>query len=256
MDIQQQKLYNVLILGDVCRDIYVFGNCSRLSPEAPVPILDQEKLEVKLGMVANVKSNFENMSPQSNIVYITHDPELSVKTRYVDSRSGQQIMRHDVSKKIPELNVDNIPKIHYEAIIISDYNKGFITSKTIKFLKELKSPIFVDTKKRNLADYSECVVKVNEFEDKKAYNKKKCDLIVTKGAQGAFWNNVQYPTDAVEVHDVCGAGDVFLASLVASWLEVRDIETSIKSANKCAAFSVTKVGSYSLTSQEFEKLKV
>ena len=256
MDTQQQKLYNVLILGDVCQDIYIFGNCVRLSPEAPVPVLDQERKEIKLGMVANVKANFENMSIHSRITYITHDPEVSVKTRFVDSRSGQQIMRHDFSRKVIELNVDDIPKMNYDAIIISDYNKGFITSKTIKFLKKLKSPIFVDTKKRNLSDYSGCIVKVNEFEDKKAYNKKDCNLIVTKGSLGAVWNNKKYETDVVEVHDVCGAGDVFLASLVSRWLETKDIEKSIKTANKCASFSVTKIGSYSLTHTEYNKFKI
>ncbi len=255
MATQQQNQYSVLILGDVCKDIYVFGECLRLSPEAPVPVLDQKLVEERFGMVANVKSNFENMSPNSDISYLTHDSNLSVKTRFVDSRSGQQIMRHDVSQKIPELDLKNIKSKKYDAIIVSDYNKGFINNKTIEFLKQTKSPIFVDTKKRNLSSYSGCYVKVNEFEDKKAYNKKGCNLIVTLGSKGALYNGTEYPTDVVEVHDACGAGDVFLASLVSRWLETRDLDASIKTANKCASYSVTKVGSYSLTLEEYEKLK-
>lgn len=256
MDTQQQNQYNVLILGDVCKDIYIFGECLRLSPEAPVPVLDQKSIEERFGMVANVKNNFANMSPKSTISYLTHDANLSVKTRFVDSKSGQQIMRHDVSQKIPELDLKKIEKKKYDAIIISDYNKGFINSRVVEFLKNLKSPIFVDTKKRNLACYSGCYVKVNEFEDKKAYNKKDCNLIVTLGSGGALYDRIKYPTDVVEAHDVCGAGDVFLASLVSRWLETKDLGYSIKTANKCASYSVTKIGSYSLSLEEYEKLKV
>ena len=207
-------------------------------------------------MVANVRNNFSNMSPNSIVSYLTHDSSLSVKTRFVDSRSGQQIMRHDISQKIPELNIQNIKKEKYDAIIISDYNKGFITPKTVEFLKSLDSPIFVDTKKRNLSCYNDCYVKVNEFEDKKAYNKKSCELIVTLGSKGALYRGIEYPTDVVEVHDACGAGDVFLASLVARWLETSDIDSSIKTANKCASYSVTKIGSYSLSLKEYNNLKV
>tara|TARA_B100001057_G_scaffold498549_1_gene605893 strand:- start:1350 stop:2120 length:771 start_codon:yes stop_codon:yes gene_type:complete len=256
MDTQQQNQYNVLILGDSCEDVYIFGECPRLSSEAPVPVLEQKKVEVKFGMVANVKSNFENMSPKSKVNYLTHNPKLSTKTRFVDIRSGQQVMRHDILQKIPEIDIKDIPKEKYDAIIISDYDMGFISKKTIDFLKSINSPIFVDTKKRNLSCYSGCVVKINEFEEKKAYNKKGCDLIVTVGSKGAKWSGKKYTTDVVEAHDVCGAGDVFLASLVARWLETKNLEMSIKTANKCASLSVTKIGCYSLSCQEYEDLKI
>ena len=79
--------------------------------------------------------------------------------------------------------------------------------------------------------------------------------IVTLGSEGCIYNNEIFNAKKVDVYDVCGAGDVFLASLVSRWLETRDLDASIKTANKCASYSVTKVGSYSLTLEEYEKLK-
>ena len=60
MDIQQQKLYKILLIGDSCEDIYHFGTCQRISPEAPVPILKKAYEEIRPGMSANVAANLES----------------------------------------------------------------------------------------------------------------------------------------------------------------------------------------------------
>jgi D-beta-D-heptose 7-phosphate kinase/D-beta-D-heptose 1-phosphate adenosyltransferase len=61
MDTQPRKLLKVLLLGDHCEDVYHYGVCERISPEAPVPILKKFKTVTKEGMSSNVKNNLESL---------------------------------------------------------------------------------------------------------------------------------------------------------------------------------------------------
>jgi sugar/nucleoside kinase (ribokinase family) len=63
-----------------------------------------------------------------------------------------------------------------------------------------------------------------------------------------------YPTDPVEVVDVCGAGDTFLAAVVYQYLNAKDIGTAIKFANQCAAITVQHRGVYSLTKSDLDSI--
>ena len=66
MDTQQRKFWKVLLVGDSCLDIYHYGTCDRLSPEAPIPVLKQTRIETKHGMSSNVKRNFEKLIDHLN----------------------------------------------------------------------------------------------------------------------------------------------------------------------------------------------
>jgi sugar/nucleoside kinase (ribokinase family) len=91
-----------------------------------------------------------------------------------------------------------------------------------------------------------CIVKINSLEFERA--KTLCsDLIVTKGKYGALYKNRKFPAPAVEVHDVCGAGDTFLSALVYYYLLYNNIEIAIDRANKAAAITVQHSGVYVLT---------
>ena len=59
--IQQQKSYKILLIGEICKDVYVFGTVNRLNPEAPVPILKKIRKDYKHGMSGNVFKNIQNM---------------------------------------------------------------------------------------------------------------------------------------------------------------------------------------------------
>ena len=74
------------------------------------------------------------------------------------------------------------------------------------------------------------------------------------GGNGAVYNNKHYKTKPVEVFDVCGAGDVFLASMVKQYLETKSMEESIIFANKCASMSVTKMGTYVLCREDIDEI--
>ena len=60
MDTQQQKSWNILLVGDSCEDVYHYGICDRMSPEAPVPVFKELRREIKQGMSSNVKLNLES----------------------------------------------------------------------------------------------------------------------------------------------------------------------------------------------------
>ena len=86
MDIQQQKKFKILLIGDSCKDEYHYGRSHRLSPEAPVPVLNFKNTIVKPGMAANVRENL--LAFDCDVDFITNKEEI-VKSRYIDQRSGQ-----------------------------------------------------------------------------------------------------------------------------------------------------------------------
>jgi bifunctional ADP-heptose synthase (sugar kinase/adenylyltransferase) len=169
----------------------------------------------------------------------------SVKTRLIDSRSKQQIVRIDADIKNEPLAFETeIPKI-YHAIVISDYNKGLITYELIEELrKEFPGPIFIDTKKQDLKRFEGCIVKINEVEYK-ARHSDCTDMIVTLGKEGALYKHKMYPAPEIDVTDVCGAGDTFLAALAYEYLYTDgNMESAIQFAIRASAVTVQHTGVY------------
>jgi D-beta-D-heptose 7-phosphate kinase/D-beta-D-heptose 1-phosphate adenosyltransferase len=249
------KQLNVLLLGDDCRDIYVYGHVNRISPEAPVPILEESHSEVKLGMSGNV---FENLAKLNcNVKHITGN-KTSVKTRYIDLKSGHQLMRLDedcISDPI-ELS-EQLFEQNFDCVVVSDYNKGSITNDTFDRLTTIyRGPIFVDTKKTDLSHLdiiyppSQIYIKINELEYSKLQYKNTRNLIVTMGKDGAKFKGKKYNTPKVNVADVCGAGDTHLSALAYMFCQTGDIEHSIRWANRAASITVQHLGVYAPTLEE------
>ena len=86
-----QEPFRVLLIGDSCYDIYHTGSVDRISPEAPVPVFDLEGTHTKKGMASNVYSNLMSLDVEVDI--ITEYSEN--KNRYIDSKTGQQLLRVD-----------------------------------------------------------------------------------------------------------------------------------------------------------------
>jgi D-beta-D-heptose 7-phosphate kinase/D-beta-D-heptose 1-phosphate adenosyltransferase len=245
--------FKILLIGDSCVDEYYIGNCDRLSPEAPVPIIKIIDHYSLPGMAGNVRKNFIALGVDPE--YITNI-ETIVKTRYIDQKSGQQLIRVDSEPYVQEWNgVTSLKLFEYDAIVISDYNKGFINYDQIEIiLKESQVPVFIDTKKTDLARMMGAFVKINskEYSLAKSY----CEnLIVTLGGQGARYQGKIYPAPRVEVSDVCGAGDTFLAALTYQYLTTKKIETAIEFANKAGSITVQHRGNYAPTLQEIFETK-
>lgn len=246
---------NVLVVGEVCNDNTYYCEVSRISPEAPVPVADLIWKSGADGMAGNVNSNLRAFGIKTVFVHQPLEKHIN-KTRYVDQKSGQHLIRvDDTHPNITPLDVTEIDNIdQYDAIVISDYNKGFVEYETVEHLRKLyKGPIFIDSKKKDLGRFKDCIVKVNESEYNHATSVPS-NLIVTKGGAGALYEDVLYPAVKADMFDVCGAGDTFLTGLVFKYLKGSSMGECIEFANKCAAIAVQHRGTYTLTTHDIESL--
>lgn len=249
MDTPAQPKFNILLIGDDCVDVYQYGNVDRISPEAPVPIFESVSEESRPGMAANVLANLEALGCTVNYLH----GETSVKTRLIDARSRQQVLRIDNDNYSEPLEiVTAIPDI-YDAVVISDYNKGTVSYELLKELRqEFDGPIFVDTKKTDLEKLEGCTVKINSLEYSRITSV--CsDLVVTLGKAGARYGTTVYSAPEVEIADVTGAGDTFLAALCFEYLRSDgDMQQAIEFAIRASAVTVQHQGVYAPALEEIQ----
>ena len=256
MDTQLHKSYKVLLIGDSCLDVYHFGTCDRMSMEAPVPVMREKYIKTQEGMAGNVKNNLESFG--LTVDFITNK-QLIKKHRYIDIKTKAHLLRVDEGEvgSLPPVS-QKIEKKKYDALVISDYNKGFLP---FKICKQITAdfhdvPVFVDSKKKNLECFHKSILKINEHEYQHSINVcPSSETIVTRGDKGASFKGKNFSTKKIVVHDVCGAGDVFLSSLVYNFLETRSLDRAIVYANKLASLSVTKFGTYVLTREEIDEVR-
>ena len=249
MDSQPQKKFNILLIGDHCIDVYQYGTIDRLSPEAPVPVFVPTHRETRDGMAGNVYNNLEALGCDVEYLF----GETSTKTRLIDQRSGQQIARIDNDVLSEPITFETaIPT--YDAVVISDYAKGVVDLDLIQHvLQTVKCPVFIDTKLTDLAPMEGAWVKINELEYSKI--KTECTgLIVTRGARGAniMHQSIHCPAPAVEVTDVTGAGDTFLAALAYQYLVTQDIKSAVEFATLAASITVQHLGVYAPLLEEIK----
>lgn len=249
---QPPKKFKVLLVGDNCQDIYKYGTVDRISPEAPVPIFKFLYEEQKPGMAANVCANLEAFDVD---VTACLGPK-SKKTRLIDVKSRQHIVRIDNDVISNSVEFESIGELNcYDAVVISDYNKGWVSYQLVQDIrKNYAGPIFVDSKKTDLKQFNGCFVKINKKEYVESVSHV-FNMIVTLGSGGARYHNQTYPVDKVEVVDVCGAGDTFLAALVFEYLNTSSIESAIPFANRAGAICVQHSGVYTLTKQDIENIR-
>ena len=250
---------NVIVIGDKCTDKYIFGECNRLSPEQPVPVLDQTKIEERPGMAGNTELNLKAFGINTLLL---SQREPITKTRFVDTNSGYQLMRLDETPQVSRIaNAElKMAMMHMnpDAIVISDYDKGYITDEDLWHLcNNFNRPVFVDTKKRRLFHKDNVFWKINKKEYDlldKDHLPNDSHLIVTLGSDGALWSGMKFLPQVVKVFDVCGAGDTFMAALVYEFLKTKNMQKSIDLANRAAAISVTHPGAYYLNQKDIESL--
>ena len=241
----------VLLLGDSCEDEYIYGRCNRISPEAPVPVLDYAKIKTTSGMAGNVCLNLQAFG--LDITFLTNNEQL-VKTRFIDEKSNQQILRVDNEEKIKPLMIP-VMTDSFDAVVISDYNKGYLTiEKIFEIVESSSCPVFIDSKKSILPNSPNCFIKINDVEYEKLDDYNIDNLIVTKGSKGCIYNNTLYPAEKVNVYDVVGAGDTFLAALVYGYITTNNIDESLMLGNRAAAIAVQQLGTYILTEEDVKKI--
>lgn len=236
----------ILIIGESCRDIFVYCGADRLAPDLPIPVLSIVETKENPGMAKNVECNVKNIFSGCDLE-TNAGWEHVTKTRYMHHKSNHAFVRVDTDSRIARADVSKMPIDTYDIIAISDYNKGFLTEDDIKYLCENHDCVFIDTKKK-LGDWADQAdyIKINNYE----YEHSKHNLsphlmdkiICTKGELGAVYQGKVYPVEKVEVKDSSGAGDSFFAALIVNYAETGDIDQAITFANECATRVVQNRG--------------
>lgn len=182
---------HILLLGDIMLDAYVWGTVNRMSPEAPVPVLDVNKREERLGGMANVALNLRELGAQVTIVSVignddaghkitqllrsigidtscivqSNHRKTTVKTRVISDNKHviriDEEQTNDISLPEEENVLENIQELietnKPHCILFEDYNKGNLTESLIE--KVIDSALFheiptaVDPKKKNFLSY-------------------------------------------------------------------------------------------------------
>ncbi len=237
----------ILVIGESCRDIFVYCTANRLCPDIPVPALSIVNQTENPGMAMNVERNIKNIFENCDIV-TNPGWENVTKTRYMHRESNHMFIRVDTDHQIPRTKVQEILLNDYDIVAISDYNKGFLTTEDIQYICENHENVFIDTKKI-LGDWAinAKFIKINNHEyelSKDSIPKLLHDKVIyTKGESGAIYKGKTYAVNKkVEVKDVSGAGDSFFAALLVKYAETEDIEKAINFANECASKAVQHKG--------------
>src|SRR5687767_65421 len=191
---------NVVVLGDVMLDEFVWGDVTRISPEAPVPVVDVRRESVHLGGAANVLANLVALGARGSVVGVVGDDaageRLQSGLRELGNRDGclivdesrpsttktriiahsQLVVRADRESRIP-VNGKLEEKIvsclkealnEADAFVVSDYDKGVVTPAILREILPLayeRVPVLIDPKLRNFNSYRPAtLVTPNHFE--------------------------------------------------------------------------------------------
>jgi rfaE bifunctional protein kinase chain/domain len=182
----------VLIVGDAMIDAYMWGEVNRMSPEAPVPVVEVRKHENRLGGAANVALNlkalgatpilcsvvgtgnrgilFEKLMQEAELstagILSTNKRKTTIKTRVISDNKHQ--LRIDEENTSPIINSNEFLKLteslmgNIDVIILQDYNKGVLTSEVIeeviKSANKKGISTIVDPKKQNFNSYKDCTI--------------------------------------------------------------------------------------------------
>ena len=228
----------IKIIGESCLDIFVYCDAIRLAPDLPVPVLQKIHTETNPGMAANVERNIQTRSISTELV-TNENWDSFVKTRYVHDKSNHMFFRVDTPQQIARVNLSNL-SFKSDVIVISDYNKGFLTESDIEYICNSHPLVFLDTKKI-LGSWAEKAkyIKINDYEFKNSQRFLTDNLvnkiIHTRGADGCDFLGKNFPVERFDIRDTSGAGDSFMAALVAEFLTTSDIKKSIMAANTAAS---------------------
>jgi len=192
------------VIGDIILDKYLWGDVERISPEAPVPVVDVKKETVSLGGASNVANNIASLDAKAYMIGVVGDDEnakiienllkskninpvlIKDKSRPTIEKTriiavSQQLLRIDredrskLSTGIEDKIINEIKNIKDEinVFIVSDYGKGVITQRIMDFIKSLNKPIFVDPKPSNYQLYKNTTILTPN--KKEAYESIKAD---------------------------------------------------------------------------------
>ena len=308
----------VLIVGDLILDRYVTGDVERISPEAPIPLLTAKSSEMRLGGAGNVAANLLAMEAEVEVVGIVGDDDrgetllgqleecgadasgvvrlaerpTTLKTRMLGG--AQQILRVDWEDRRP-LTGDAADQLiarvrervgRAQALIVSDYGKGVMTSEvtqaTIEAARAAGVPVLVDPKGTDYTRYRGATLVTpnrKEAEEALARDLSRLDdipqaaadlidlarldaAVITLGPDGIFFRSTRagdepegrVPALARSVYDVTGAGDTVIAHLALGIADGLGLGDAVRLANRAASIVVGRRGAASVSRHELRTL--
>jgi len=175
----------ILVVGDVMLDRYWFGEVSRISPEAPVPVVKVERSEERLGGAANVARNIAALGARASLLSVVgtdeagqtlerllaassidaslhEDPQLNTTVKLRVLGRQQQLLRIDFENwpthEVLQTKLAEFEQriLHCDVVILSDYGKGGLThiAEMIRIAREHGKPVLVDPKGDDYARYA------------------------------------------------------------------------------------------------------
>ena len=249
----------VLVIGDIIIDKYIYGTSTRLSPEAPVPVVSYQQEVETVGGAGLVYENLKSLGV--DVELIDFFDKASVKTRIICD--GHYITRidndyiADGSMMLTYLLTKDFN--NYDYVILSDYNKGTLDESVeiIKHLNAFGCKVIVDPKEHASHYKGAWLVKPNEKEFEKYFINWQGNIITTRAGKSVIANIddkvYDIPVDNKEVADVTGAGDCFLAAFVYALTKGYNYEKCLELAVKGSTESVKHVGTYTLQQHDLEE---
>jgi D-beta-D-heptose 7-phosphate kinase/D-beta-D-heptose 1-phosphate adenosyltransferase len=237
----------VLVIGESCTDIFVYGTSKRKSPEGNGPVFVPISETYGLGMAGNTANNLMAMGLDVDTYF---DDGMITKTRYVNQNTNELYLRVDENDTTNKIDVSDLPDlVKYDVVVISDYCKGFLTEEDISTIASMAKFTILDTKKR-LGDWCMDInfIKLNRQEFQNNFGVVKENdwlfdkIICTLDRGGAMYKTKTFKVESVDSADVSGAGDTFTAGFTKKYLETNSIEQSIEYGNYCAGMVVKEKG--------------
>ncbi len=238
----------VLVIGEICVDQFVYCEAKRLSPEAPVPVLNPVKTVKNQGMAGNTLANVKALAPDYYTMSLGQNEPIT-KTRYVEEKSNHMFLRLDEGETTITpfkwtIDIDVLIG-QSDIVIVSDYNKGFLSNIDLKEIARKSTLSILDSKRKLTNDIIEefTFVKLNESERLNNPQLTTDNIITTLGKKGAEYKNILFESpDPQDTIDVSGAGDTFTAAFIVKYYQLKDERAAIKFANRKASEVVSRRG--------------
>jgi len=310
--LRELKKKKILVIGDLILDRYIRGRVNRISPEAPVPIVEVTDEDFFLGGASNVAHNVIALGGHSTIVGVTGNDRAgevlmnileekriqsggvfrcsrptTVKTRVI--AHNQQVVRFDkedkakIDGKVFRGLLDYISNVipDHDAVIISDYKKGVVSSELVRKVLKNSKPVnifvSVDPKIGHFHFYKNVslitpniheasIASGIEIKDENSLinagrtllRKVSCDAaLITRGEHGMSLfekKKVSHiPTVARNIYDVTGAGDTVIATFTLAYAAGASMEEAAVIANHAAGIVVGELGTAIVTPDQLRK---
>jgi D-beta-D-heptose 7-phosphate kinase/D-beta-D-heptose 1-phosphate adenosyltransferase len=137
----------ILVIGESCEDVFRYGAVERIEPSAFCPVFEFVYETRNGGMALNVLNNLKSLGADTSLKTNENWKEIQ-KIRYVEIKSNHLLLRADFNdKNYTKCDVKNIKFDNYDAIIVSDYNKGFLSENDLIYVSQNHKVTFLDTKK-------------------------------------------------------------------------------------------------------------